>query len=69
MKREAEQAIRYGRALASVLRAFTVLEKEAGWFERLLIRLLRVTYRQRLRYMVGELPPEVSEVFWEKEGS
>lgn len=66
MERETEQIIRYGQALASALRAFVVLEKEAGWFERALIRLLRATYRQRLRYMVGDLPSEISEEFWQK---
>lgn len=49
MERETEQVIRYGQALTNALRAFAVLEKEAGWFERALIRLLRATYRQRLR--------------------
>lgn len=52
-----------GRALAGALRAFETLEPQAGWFERQLIRLLRATYRQRLRYLVATLPPAVSEEF------
>lgn len=57
----AERVAEYGKALAAVLRGFQVLESHAGWFERQLIRLLRATYQQRLRYLVGVLPPEVSE--------
>lgn len=58
---EMELVLRYGRALAAALRAFAVLESRAGWFERLLLRLLRATYRQRLRYLVATLPGEVGD--------
>ena len=55
------QAIIYGQALAATLRAFPILESRAGWFERQLIRLLRATYRQRLRHLVTVLPPEIAD--------
>lgn len=58
---EVELILRYGRALVAALRAFEVLESRAGWFERLLLRLLLATYRQRLRYLVVTLPVEVGE--------
>lgn len=44
---------RYGQALAQAIRAFEVLEPQAGQLERYLIRLLRVTYQRRLRQMVA----------------
>lgn len=58
-----ETVIVQSRALAAALRAFDILESRAGWFERLQIRLLRASYRQRLRHLVAVLPPEVSEEF------
>lgn len=58
---ETELVLRYGRALAAALRAFEVLESRAGWFERLLLRLLLATYRERLRYLVATLPAEVGD--------
>ena len=56
-----QQVLKYGQALTATLLAFDVLEKKAGWFERLQIRLLRITYRQRLRHLVVSLPSEVAE--------
>lgn len=67
-----DSAIIHGRAVVSVLRGFEVLEKKAGWFERLLIRILRYSYRQRLRHLLLVLPPDVFEeiikqdLFWEE---
>lgn len=58
---EKEKILRYGRALAAAIRAFDVLESNAGWFERPLIRLLRHSYRERLRYLVLVLPGEVAD--------
>lgn len=54
-----ENVIRQGRALAAAIRAFDVLEPKAGFVERWLIRLLRYSYRQRVRYLVDVLPAEV----------
>ncbi len=56
-----ETVITYGKALASAIRAFRVLETKANWFERMLIKLLRASYQKRLRVMVGTLPSEVAE--------
>jgi hypothetical protein len=36
----------YGKALTQAIKAFDVLEPKAGWFERMLIKLLRKSYRQ-----------------------
>ena len=52
---------KYGRALVKILQAFDVLEPKARWFERLLIKLLRGTYRQRLRAIVSVVPGEVGD--------
>lgn len=46
----------YGQALLKALQSFAMLEPRATWFERLLIRLLRMTYRHRLRVMVVAYP-------------
>ncbi len=62
-----KQAVKYGRALIATLKAFDVLEDRAGWFERLLIRLLRSTYRQRLRAIVEHAPADVSNRIFEDE--
>jgi len=43
------------------LRSFDVLEAEASWFEQQMIRLLRVTYWQRLRRLIELLPGEVGD--------
>lgn len=56
-----EDVISHGRALVAALRAFDILYKNAGWFERVLIRSLRGTYRKRLRILLVVLPTEVSE--------
>ncbi len=51
--------------VTSALRAVEGLEAEASWFERQLIRLLRVTgrgrLRDRLRFFGAELPGEMAE--------
>jgi hypothetical protein len=56
-----DSVVAYGRALAGALRAFTVLEQRASWFERLQLRLLRATYRQRLRHLIAVLPAEMGD--------
>ena len=56
-----DSVVIYGQALAQALRAFEVLETRAAWFERVLIKLLRLTYRQRLRYIVAELPSDLAD--------
>jgi hypothetical protein len=53
--------IEYGQALTRILRSFEVVEARAGWFERLLIWLLRATYRQRLRTLVGSVSGEIGD--------
>ena len=55
------KTIEQARALAAAVRAFRVLEPEAGWFERWLIRILRASYQQRLRHLVAVLPGDVAE--------
>ncbi len=62
---EKQQAITYGKALIAVLNAFDMLETKAGWFEKLLIRLLRKTYSQRLRAIVELAPADVSNTIFE----
>lgn len=54
------EVIGYGQALVKILQGFEVVEPRAGWFEKWLIRLLRATYRQRLRTIVGVVPAEIS---------
>ena len=61
----ATEVVTYGQALAKTLQAFDTLKKKAGWFERLLIRLLRVTYRQRLRSIVELVPAEITNQIFE----
>ena len=43
------------------IKAINVLEPKTGWFERMLIRLLRKSCQQRLRYLVGVLPTDISD--------
>ncbi len=65
-----QQAITYGRALVKVLKGFDTLESRASWFERLLTRLLRTTYRQRLRAIVEHAPAKVTnQIFENDEGA
>ncbi|GIK40351.1 MAG: hypothetical protein BroJett011_41840 [Chloroflexota bacterium] len=55
------EVIVYGQALAEILQSFDVVEAKAGWFEKLLIRLLRATYRQRLRVIVETVPANIGD--------
>ena len=56
-----KSVITYGKGLTQAIKAFDVLEPEAGWLERLLIKLLRKSYRHRLRHFVGTLPSDISD--------
>jgi len=58
-----ESVINYGQGLIKILQGFKIVEPNAGWFERVLINLLQVTYQQRLRAIVGELPLILSTRF------
>lgn len=59
-----ESVINYGQGLIKILQGFKSVEPHAGWFERILIKLLRATYQQRLRAIVAEFPPDiVNKVF------
>ena len=60
-----DEAITYSRALVKALQSYEVLESKAGWFERLLIKLLRTTYRQRLRSIIELAPPEIANQIFE----
>lgn len=62
---DSSKILSYGRALAFALRSFDVLEAEAGWFERLLISILRLTYRQRLRHFVAVLPSDLADAIFQ----
>ncbi len=57
---ELQRVITYSKALTQVLKAFDTLEGRANWVERLLIRLLRASYQQRLGYIVKLAPVYVS---------
>ncbi len=61
MSETTETVIEYAQVLVAALRTFDVLESRAGWFERLLIRLLRATYRQRLRVIIEAMPGDVGD--------
>lgn len=53
--------IAYGRALVSAQRAFDALEPRAGRVEKLLIKVLRASYQNRLKHLLLVLPSETSE--------
>lgn len=53
--------VSYGRALAKALKVFDDLEPKAGRFERVLLNILRASYRQRLRHLVLVLPSDLAE--------
>ncbi len=57
---ELQRVITYSKALTQALQAFDTLEGRANWVERLLIRLLRASYQQRLGYIVKLTPVCVS---------
>ncbi len=54
-----ETLIVYVRAIVSVLDAFEVLYPRGRRLEKLFIRILRMTYRGRLKYFTNNLPPEI----------
>lgn len=54
------EIIAYGQALVKILQGFETLKPKAAWFERLLIKLLQTTYRQRLREIVKMAPEDVT---------
>ncbi len=61
MSETTETVFEYAQALVAALRTCGVLESRAGWFERLLMRLLRATYRQRLRVIIEAVPGDVGD--------
>ncbi len=64
MNKTTKTVTAHGQALASAIRAFKVLEAEAGWLERQVIRWLRASYQRRLRHFVAVLPGEVVDEIW-----
>lgn len=61
MNETTKDVIQTGKAYVQVIRGFKVLEPKAKWFERMLIKLLRKTYQQRLRYLIVALPTDIGE--------
>lgn len=62
-----QEIIKTGKAYAQAIRAFDVLEPKAGWFEKIQIKLLRYSYRQRLRHLVLVLPSDIAEEILRKD--
>ena len=60
------EVLAYGQALIKILQGFDIVEPKAAWFERFLIKLLRITYRQRLRSIVELVPPEIGNQIFAK---
>lgn len=61
IKDTTQEVIHYGQGLVKILQGFEIVGVKAGWFERLLISLLRTTYQQRLRAIIGVVPSEVGD--------
>ncbi len=66
--KDSGEVIAYGQALIKILQGFEAVEPQASWFERLLLKLLRATYRQRLRTIVKLAPAEVANQIFETMG-
>jgi len=56
-----EKTLLYGKSLVWCLRGFDILYPKAGWFERLLISVLRKSYQQRLRHLIEILPGDLGD--------
>lgn len=61
MNEVSTDVIKTALAYAQAIRAFQILEPKAKWFEKMLIRLLRKSYQQRLRYFMLVLPSEIMD--------
>lgn len=56
----------YGRALATSLRHSAVIEYNAGQFEGLLLRALRIIHRRRLKDLMEQLPDDAVDLMLEE---